>query len=189
MASDLIMGLGRQFVQGLVPNIIRQPTRNMDPMVRDTKDKGSFWYSALPSPALAEPVMDLYGREAVKGGTPASRLLVRAANKPTERLRVEELITDWNNNNPDDKYQPIDFRSSDYWAYSPDGGKVSIQDRRLRSQFEKQVGERLKEMHTQYASSLASPLPGNFKDKLQAMSTKARSETRKSFLKTLPKSK
>lgn len=191
---DLARGFLKQIISGVVPNLIRQPIRNADPLVRDSKDKADLLYSALPLGAFAGPVIDYYGRETEKGGTSLSRILFRAANKQYEREPAEKWITEWNNLHPDDKFQPIDMRSNDYWVYGPSGERRMIVDNKVKTTFEKEVGKEILRLHNNYVSGLTKTSSGkivsssdkdvDLKNKLTNLAKDAKTAVRKRFLKS-----
>lgn len=99
--------LARGFIQGVVPNIIRQPLRNLDNYARDTRH-APLVYSAFPLGGLAEPLYDLYGRPVEKTGTPFSRLLLTAGTD-TSRESItlgDKALSRWNAANPLETYYP-----------------------------------------------------------------------------------
>ena len=192
--SDLAYGFLKQIISGVVPNLLRQPLRNADPLVRDSKDKAELLYSALPLGIWAGPVVDYYGREVEKGGSPVSRIFIRAGNKATTREPAEEWITEWNNLHPDDKFQPTDLRANDYWVYGPKGERRMITDNSVKTTFEKAVGQEILRMHNNYVSGLKKSTSGkiisgkdnnvDLKNKLTNLASEAKKAVRTRFLKS-----
>lgn len=98
--------LTRAIVQALVPNIIRQPLRNLDDYVRDTKS-GGLTYTALPAAGNAPQKLDAYGKPIEKDGNALSRLLLPTGTKPYEHLtKADEVLLRWNTRNPTEKWAP-----------------------------------------------------------------------------------
>lgn len=107
----------RDIIQGIVPNLIRQPLRNLDDYVRNTKT-APWYYHALPMGAYAEPRFDLYGQPIEKAGTPlegalgqpVDRLLRVVADtglrpKPVRPL-ADTALVEWNREHPEEPYFP-----------------------------------------------------------------------------------
>lgn len=176
LATDTIKG----FLQGFVPNIVRQPLRNTDPIVRDSK-KADAAYLALPMGRFAEPLLDFYGRESEKQGTSVSRLLIREASKPQDNTKAEEMIDRWNLLHPDKKYQPSRISKTDMWIYGPNKERRIITDNKLKTEFERELGQEILRRHNDLASGIED-FPDNFDDRLRNEATKARDQVRKDFL-------
>jgi hypothetical protein len=93
-------------LQALVPNIIRQPLRNLDDYVRDTKTAPAT-YTLLPTGNLAEPKVDVYGNEIRKGSSPVMRLFFNSALATEPVLEAtDNLLMNWNRSNPSMAYAP-----------------------------------------------------------------------------------
>lgn len=96
----------RAFAQGLVPNIIRQPLRNLDDFARDQKD-AAFAYQLLPAASNAPAKLDVYGKPVEKGGNALSRLVITSGTKPDDiQTAADKLLLRWNQQNPTDKWAP-----------------------------------------------------------------------------------
>lgn len=104
--SDPVGATQRTLLQALVPNIIRQPLRNLDDYVRDTKTAPAI-YTLLPKGDLAEPKVDVYGNEIRKGSNPVMRLFFASplATEPVLQS-TDELLMNWNRANPSMAYAP-----------------------------------------------------------------------------------
>jgi RNA polymerase sigma factor (sigma-70 family) len=101
-------GAKRFLMQALVPNIIRQPLRNLDDYVRDTKHADAL-YQALPAANFAQPKVDIYGNDVKKGGNPIMRLFLTTPLKADEHLQnADRLLLNWNRENPSQSYAPQD---------------------------------------------------------------------------------
>jgi hypothetical protein len=94
-------------IKGIVPNIIRQPLRNMDEYARDTKH-APLIYSAFPFGGLAEPLYDLYGRPVQKTGNPLSRLVMASGTDTSRKTTMapDAALNKWNAANPIEPYYP-----------------------------------------------------------------------------------
>jgi hypothetical protein len=100
--TDAAGKLVRRQVSSMVPNILRQPIRNFDDYLRDSKYAGNG-YQLLPLPSLAEQRYDLYGRPLTKGNHSLTRLFFPAGTEPHATLTLgDRLLTSWNRN-PDHK--------------------------------------------------------------------------------------
>ena len=104
--SDPVGATKRTVLQALVPNIIRQPLRNLDDYVRDTKTAPAT-YTLLPTGDLAEPKVDVYGNEIRKGSSPVMRLFFNSALATEPVLEAtDNLLMNWNRSNPSMAYAP-----------------------------------------------------------------------------------
>jgi RNA polymerase sigma factor (sigma-70 family) len=104
--SDPVGATKRTVLQALVPNIIRQPLRNLDDYVRDTKSAPAT-YTLFPSGDLAEPKVDVYGNEIRKGSNPVLRLFFNSALATEPVLEAtDRLLMNWNRANPSMAYAP-----------------------------------------------------------------------------------
>ena len=104
--SDPVGATKRTVLQALVPNIIRQPLRNLDDYVRDTKTAPAT-YTLLPTGNLAEPKVDVYGNEIRKGSSPVMRLFFNSALATEPVLEAtDNLLMNWNRSNPSMAYAP-----------------------------------------------------------------------------------
>ena len=105
-SADVKSGIANTFAQALVPNIIRQPLRNLDEYERDGKG-GGFWHTLLPSGANAETKRDVFGAQVEKTGNGLSRILVTPSTKTETTLQpADRLLLRWNTLNPTEKYAP-----------------------------------------------------------------------------------
>lgn len=96
----------RQFLTGLVPNIFRQPIRNLDDAVRDSRHAG-LGYRLTAAPGLAEQRYDLYGNPMTKLGNKVSRLAINTGLQPTPTLEPgDRMLQQWNARHPDESYWP-----------------------------------------------------------------------------------
>jgi hypothetical protein len=97
--------MAKYLVTGAVPNLIRQPARNMDDTARDTRN-AALWYHALPIPALAQPLYNIYGEPVKKGDTALSRIVMAEPTAMKETQPVDTALNRWNTVNPLERYFP-----------------------------------------------------------------------------------
>jgi hypothetical protein len=110
----------RQFLAGLVPNLIRQPVRNLDDYVRDQRSAG-LGYTLTALPELAEPRMDLYGEPIRKQGTGLSRMFFAVGVRPSPVLRTgDRFLVNWNAAHRD---------GGEYWPQRPPSTHYRFKDR------------------------------------------------------------
>jgi hypothetical protein len=102
--------VGKRFLSSLVPNIIRQPLRNVDDYARDTRG-GGLPYQALPAEGMAEPKVDVYGKKVEKGGNSVTRLFFTSPTKAYPELEnADKLLLKWNQGNPGETWAPEPLR-------------------------------------------------------------------------------
>jgi RNA polymerase sigma factor (sigma-70 family) len=90
----------------LVPNLIRQPLRNIDDYIRDYRTAPAL-YSSLPAGALAQPKIDVYGKPVQKQGNWFTRMFVQAGIKPDPVLeKADQLTLRYNLHHPQTPYAP-----------------------------------------------------------------------------------
>lgn len=111
-ARSLPEWIARQAASVLVPNLIRNPMRALDPVVRDGQtaptSTENLVYTFLPQPFIAPPAQrDLHGREIRKGGNFLTRALVpgqpEAAKKWTP---ADRFLINYNRENPNESWNP-----------------------------------------------------------------------------------
>jgi len=90
----------KMLLSALVPNLVRQPLRNLDEWVRDTKGAAPI-YQMLPAGSLAERKADLWGRDVQKSGNIFSRLFLATGTKvEPDAQKVDLLLQNWVHQNP-----------------------------------------------------------------------------------------
>jgi hypothetical protein len=93
-------------LDGLVPNLIRQPLRNWDDFLRDSKHSGAG-YEVLPSSENAEQRIDAWGRPVEKDGNKLSRMFFPSGAKPYPELeKADQLMLSWNRQKPLETWAP-----------------------------------------------------------------------------------
>lgn len=183
---DVSQTIGRSLqyslLTAIVPNIIRQPLRNLDDKVRDY-DKIYDAYTALPIGSNAEPKIDLFGRDVEKGEMfPGSRLIIRSADKQQPRLPIQKHITSWNNKNLNDQFKPTGLRNTDYYGYIGKQ-KQPITDPVMRSEMDRAIGQEFSR-RSQIMAENNDPnnLPKDFGKKLRDLYSDVKSDVRKKML-------
>jgi RNA polymerase sigma factor (sigma-70 family) len=162
----------------LVPNLIRQPLREMDPYVRDTKTgkdtlKGMA-YSVLPVPMLAPPPLRTpEGVEIKKRGN----ALIRAISPITfedapEPSKLDQFMMKYNRNNPSDPFY-VSRPTASYKTLTGNDKKMTPEQ---YSRFTKSAGEKAK---MAVAPLLAMGQTPEAKDKISSAIQKARTDARK----------
>jgi RNA polymerase sigma factor (sigma-70 family) len=129
-------------MNGLVPNLVRQPLRNMDDYVRDYKH-ASTWYRLLPSAGNAEPKIDVYGKPVPKTGNWFTRMFTIAGPKPAEQLqKADALLLRWNNEHPRDAKAPVPPSTT----YIDAQGKTQQMTNAQSTKFLQAAGHRFEQM-------------------------------------------
>jgi len=138
-------GTRRFVMQAMVPNIIRQPLRNLDDYVRDTKHADAA-YQALPAASLAQPKTNIYGGNVMKGGNPVMRLFFSTPLAADAQLaQADALLLNWNRANPAEAYAPqqpgdtykrggkeIKMTAEEYRRFSLAAGRLAVVNLRAR---------------------------------------------------------
>lgn len=168
--------LAEAVIKGVVPNIIRQPLRNMDDYARDTKNAPMI-YSAFPMGGLAEPLYDLYGRQVEKTGTPLSRLFLASGTKVPGREQVgDAALNHYNTANPLEAYYPGPDLIN---RYKDAGGKWHDMTPEEMALQRREGGKRLAEKVAATVSPAEARVPtAATKDKIEAARRTAFRETR-----------
>ena len=96
----------RGLLQAIVPNIIRQPLRNLDDYVRDWKG-GGLPYMATGASGLAPEKLNAYGEPVTKTGSSLSRVFLPSSPRPAATLEpADALLLRWNRQHPEEKWAP-----------------------------------------------------------------------------------
>ena len=100
----------KAIVTGAVPNLVRQPLKNIDDYARDTRN-APWYYQALPLASLAEPLYDLYGRPIVKDFSPLGRLALGSGTTKIQPIQpADRALERWNKTHegdPQQQYNPV----------------------------------------------------------------------------------
>jgi RNA polymerase sigma factor (sigma-70 family) len=128
----------RQFGSGLVPNILRQPTRNWDEVVRDNKFAKAA-YTFLPLPSLAEAKSDLYGKTMEKTSNAAVRTFLPVPLKTVPEVG-DVLLEKWNAKNPSESYYPSRPNISFYQIKDEKGNLKAMTPQQV-AEVDKKAGE------------------------------------------------
>lgn len=98
---------GENLLAGFVPNIIKQPLRNLDPVQRNYKqadtvetgvlslNKHVFW----PDGRFANPMVDLFGQDVEKSGSPLIRVFWPTPDKVHPEAS-NQMLEAWNREHP-----------------------------------------------------------------------------------------
>ena len=108
------------FIASWIPNILRQPLRNVDPVVRQ-RNATNFPEQVAEAvvPQLNAPMVDVLGRKVEKGGPVVARLTIPADMRSRPELdRVDRLLLNWNQTRDD---------PTERWAPSPIPGRIKIE--------------------------------------------------------------
>ena len=90
----------------IVPNLIRQPIRNVDKYDREWRSK-EWWYDILPLPSGAEKKVDpATGRYVERAGTAATRLVIPKIEKTQKLVQSDKFLVNWNRENPAQTWGP-----------------------------------------------------------------------------------
>lgn len=129
----------RMVLQALVPNLIRQPIRNLDDYARDTRTAGPE-YHLFPAGDLAQPKISVYGEPVEKSANPVVRLFVSTAlaTNPTLELADRALLR-WNSQHPAESYAPdlpgrtyrragkdVEMSAEEYRKFSENAGRLAV---------------------------------------------------------------
>lgn len=144
----------KALVTGIVPNLVRQPLRNVDDYARDSRN-APWYYQALPFGGFAEPLYDLYGRAVEKGGSSLSRVLSANSNaKVQPRHPADTALVTWNKANegdPQQQYYPV---NPSVFRYKDPQGKWQNMTPAQIAAFRRSAG---KAFATEAAANFASP--------------------------------
>lgn len=136
----------KMLMNNIIPNLIKQPLRNMDDVLRERTTAGPG-YAALPNPAVApklpifaaQPKISTTGERLTKAFTPPARLLFQANTKVTPQ--ADALLYRANRLNPTKRWSPQPLNRDDYTADPPGKAKpLPITDPAKRRQFAELAG-------------------------------------------------
>jgi hypothetical protein len=136
----------KMLMNNVIPNLIKQPLRNMDDVLRERTTAGPG-YAALPNPAMApklpvfaaQPKISTTGERLTKSFTPPARLLFQANVKVTPQ--PDNLIYRANQLHPTKRWSPSPLQRDDYNADPPGKAKpVPITDPAKKRQFAELYG-------------------------------------------------
>jgi hypothetical protein len=114
----------KQFINSAIPNLIKQPLRNWDDLIRDTKTAG-IGYTGLPNPEVApklpifaaEPKITATGERMRKEYSPPARLLFQA--NTVVKPQPDALLLRANRLNPVAAWYPQPLQADDYYVREP----------------------------------------------------------------------
>ena len=133
--------LERQFLSGLVPNLIRQPLRNIDEYERNSRTADSP-YQMTNLGGLANKRIDLYGDPVQKAGNPLSRIVARSGDIPNQTLKLgDTFLENWNRANPDKPFFPGAPSTAEHEYKDASGQKAKMTPDQVEA-FDRAVGQR-----------------------------------------------
>jgi hypothetical protein len=164
---------GENILAGFVPNIIKQPLRNIDPVQRNYKqadavetgilslNKHTFW----PDGRYANPMVDIFGRDVEKSGNPLFRVFWPTPNKVTPEA-TNQMLESWNREHPvnipgednkkESRYLPL--RADSRYYKVKDGGKERPMTRPEMRVYDKAAGETFRRAQSNLApETVAKP--------------------------------
>lgn len=112
-------------LKGLVPNLIRQPIRNIDEYVRDSRS-APWYYNAIPLGGLAEPLYDIYGRPMERGGNAAARVFISTPNEQLDPHPVDVSLDKFGRTNPLERWYPRNPTNRMFRYQTPSGEWVDM---------------------------------------------------------------
>jgi hypothetical protein len=136
----------KMLMNNVIPNLIKQPLRNMDDVLRERTTAGPG-YAALPNPTIApklpvfaaQPKISTTGERLPKAFTPPARLLFQANTKVTPQ--PDALLYRANRLHPTKRWSPQPLQRDDYTADPPGKAKpVPITDPAKKRQFAELAG-------------------------------------------------
>ena len=136
----------KMLMNNVIPNLIKQPLRNMDDVLRERTTAGPG-YAALPNPTIApklpvfaaQPKISTTGERLTKAFTPPARLLFQANTKVTPQ--PDALLYRANRLHPTKRWSPQPLQRDDYNADPPGKAKpVPITDPAKKRQFAELAG-------------------------------------------------
>jgi hypothetical protein len=111
--KDIVEGYTANFLSSWVPNLLRQPLRELDPLYRERGGSLGERLATNVVPQIAEPKIDVYGQPSERPGLAAWRALVPInVRRAPAVARVDRLLTNWNQANPDDDWAPFPLTRS-----------------------------------------------------------------------------
>jgi hypothetical protein len=137
--KDLLL---KNFMNGAIPNLIRQPYRLSQDEIADAKKAESELSRSL---GIGQPKVNEAGQPVQRGGNAVTRVLFPVASKPSTEL-FDAALKKWNATNPDQQWNPDPLTKADLYVYGPkvDGKtqQVPLTDPRKITQFEQQIGQK-----------------------------------------------
>lgn len=135
----------KQLMQALVPNLIRQPLRNLDQYVRDWRTASARYY-ATGEASQAEPKIDLYGRKEEKQGNSFSRMFFQAGVKPDGQLqKADQMFLNYTRHHPN---APAEFAppTTPQASYKDASGRDVPMSARQQTEFYEKAGKKAAQM-------------------------------------------
>lgn len=96
------------FLASWVPNLLRQPLRELDPVMRERGGGFTEKLAANVVPQTASPKVDVYGETIQRPGLAAWRALVPINVRSAPDVnRIDRLLTNWYQAHPEEKWAPM----------------------------------------------------------------------------------
>lgn len=142
-----LKGYVAQQVATVVPNLFKQPIRNLDPVVRQRGTGFVDTFAASIYSPAANPKIDVYGKEIEKPGVAAARLTIPAEVRAAPEVnRVDKLLLNWNAGLTPEE------RARDGWAPQPPARKFKVNGQAV------ELGNDAYEKYSRRTGELASRL-------------------------------
>ena len=130
----------KNLFNGAIPNLIRQPYRNIQDTIADSKKADSELSRSL---GIGEAKVNEAGKPVTRQGNIVSRVLFPVPTTPSTSL-FDSALKKWNASNPGQQWNPDPLTKGDWFVYDPklgsQKGKVALTDSRQISLFETMVG-------------------------------------------------
>jgi GNAT superfamily N-acetyltransferase len=146
----------KQFVNGVIPNFIRQPLRLSPEIMPDAKKANEVFGSKTLGAALAdaEPKINEAGMPVRRTASGLVSTLFPVATEPSTAL-FDSFLKSWNTKKPSEMWNPDTMTKGDWFVYDPakgsKEGKFPLTTSKAITRFESMVG-------TSFASKAAQEL-------------------------------
>jgi len=130
----------KNLFNGVIPNLIRQPYRNIQDTIADSKKADSELSRSL---GIGEAKVNEAGKPVTRQGNIVSRILFPVPTTPSTSL-FDAALKKWNASNPGQQWNPDPITKADYYVYDPkqgsQKGKHALTNSREISLFETMIG-------------------------------------------------
>jgi len=176
-AQEQIAKSIKDFLRGFVPNLIRQPLRQLDPVPRD---RSGFLYNLTNAGAFGLPKHDLYGRDLEKTLVGPARVLVRTPYAAADLHKGDAFLSSLSIKRPDlISTFPTSWGGSTTNKFKNSVGEWEDMTDEQRNAFSKLAGQKFSVKVNQWADSLkiSRPTEDDLKD-FKALLSDARREAK-----------
>jgi len=176
-AEEQIAKSIKDFLRGFVPNLIRQPLRQLDPVPRD---RSGYLYSLTNVGAFGLPKHDLYGRDLEKTLVGPARLLVRTPYAAADLHKGDAFLSSLSIKRPDlISTFPTSWGGSTTNKFKNSVGEWEDMTDEQRNAFSKLAGQKFSVKVNQWANPLkiSRPTEDDLKD-FKALLSEARREAK-----------